>query len=162
MAAVLENWHAAVEAVWEGTSPPAPDDGSGATYTFVDTLDGERGNGRHRELIWRLPPRLQPLLEEALQTRWTSIAELFIARHPGNAPRTYAAFRQAVTAETMALVAAYQDLQNLGTRVAAGVLVDARIIEETPERDRSGMGAGLPQDVVARVRFTFSVETQEG
>lgn len=162
MAAVLANWQAAVEAAWEGTSPPAPADGSGATYTFVDTLDAERGNGRHREIIWRLAPRLQPLLEPALQTRWTTIAELFIARHPGGVPRTYAAYRQAVEAEVMALVAAYQNLEVLGANVSEGVLVDVRIVEETPERDRAGMGAGLPQDVVARVRFTFSVETQEG
>lgn len=159
MAATLQAFKSALQTTWEALTPPS--DGSGLGYAFVDDLNEERGNGQHRQVLWRMASRLEPLLEVALETRWTVVCEVFFQRAPLNVVRTYAAAATAVEEEVQGLVAAQLQMNNLGTGVTEAVLVDVSIPEETPERERAGMGAGLPQDVVWRARFTFQVTTQE-
>jgi len=158
--AVLQNFKDAVQTAWEALTPAV--DGSGLAYRFVDDLVEERGNGQHRQLMWRMARQMEIRLEVALETRWIVVCEAYFARAPLGVVRTYAAACTAIEGEVQALVAEFLQLPNLGTNVAEAVLTNVDIPEEAPERDRSGLGAGLPQDVVWRARFTFSVTTQEG
>lgn len=159
MATALQAFKDALKTTWEALTPPS--DGSGVAYTFVDALNEERGNGRHRQALWRMASRLEPRLEVALETRWTVVCEVFFARAPLGVVRTYATAAALVEEEVQGLVAAQLQMVSLGTGVTEAVLVDVSIPEETPERESAGMGGGLPQDVVWRARFTFQVTTQE-
>lgn len=151
----LGNFEQAVEATWEALTPP--NDGSGATYVFIDDLTAERGQGRHRELIWRLSPRSRVAgVDPSEQTEWEAICELFIHRND----RTYSAFRRAAHDELTDLRLAFHGMPDLGTDVLEAALEDIVIEEVDPPRDEL-RGAGVPLTTVAVCRFNFIVLVQE-
>lgn len=153
MAANLQNWKDAMETAIVGLTPT--DDSSSLNYRFIDSLEEERGHGRHRELLWRVAASSEIRGETPLELGWLVPLELYIHRND----RTYEAFASAVEDESVDLVLAWSGMTSLGTGVWHAGFIGFEVEEVEPERPaRAG---GVPRYEVARITFTFDVHTGE-
>lgn len=156
----LEHFKTAVEATWEALAPAS--DGSSSAYAFVDDFVEERGNGQHRELLWRMARAAALEAEHEEQLTWTIACELYLHRTPPGQPdRTYREFAAAVEAEATALVLAFSRMGSaeFDASVLIPVLDNFQVREREPVRP-PGAG-GLPRARVAVVTFNFRVLVQE-
>lgn len=155
MTTQIHNFQDALETLWAGVTPPS-DGWSTKVYRWIDTLDEERRNGGHRELIWRLETDSNLTEGSKFQEEHNFTLELFFHRGPDV---TYKVFRRSVEAETQLLKNAFYNLTAFG----AGVLeahLDGSSTDE-PEPDRPPGAAGVPRTQVARVTFQWRVLAQE-
>lgn len=156
----LEHFKTAIEDVWEALVPAS--DGSSSTYRFIDDFVEERGNGQHRELLWRMARAAVLEAEHEEQQTWTIACELFVHRTPPGQPdRTYRAFAAAVEGEATALMLAFSRMgaAEFNAAVLTPVLDNFQVREREPPRP-PGAG-GVPRARVAVVTFNFRVLVQE-
>lgn len=158
----LALFRSSVEPVLVAVTPP--NDGSGLLYRFVDTFIEEKGNGRHRELYWRVATRANLVAEHEEQVDWFPPLELNIFRTPPGEPdRTFAAFRDAVEAEALDLMLAFSRMG--GAQFSATTL--APILEGFAIRlfDAKGREVSRAPEVfdavLAWVTFNFKALVQE-
>lgn len=166
MPSTLENFRAAVEALWQATPPPASidtGDTTGVAYAFVDTRDEETTPGRHRQLVWGRTAQRR-YVQEPVGGPGTgqveSVLDVFLtlARDPGNVTRTERAFVAAIDVETEALAHAFAAAPDLGVGVIEAHLDE--IVDDTasvaPPKPRSGaVRASIGS--ISRLRFTLRV-----
>jgi hypothetical protein len=150
----LQSFKAALETRWATATAPA--DGSGLVYRWIDTLTEERGNGRHRELTWRLADSTAIIGQHDEQREWEISAELFIDRRG----RTLALFRNALENEASDLVLRFHGMTALGSGVIAADLLRVGF-EERGEPKRAARAGGVAGAVFGVATFSFRVLVRE-
>lgn len=156
----LALFRTAVETVVTALVPAS--DGTALAYRFIDDLVEERGNGQHRELIWRMAKNARLAAEHEEQNDWTVALELFIHRTPPGRPdRTYRAFCDAVEAEATDIELAFSRMGGAQFNpTSVGAVLDGFVIAEREPERPAGAG-GVPRYRVAVVTFNFRVLVQE-
>ena len=143
----------------EGLTPVS--DGSTATYSFVDDLIEERGNGQHRELRWNLPESSGP--HDTTETR--EVTEfgftLFLHRTPtGQSERTQYVWIQAINNERAQIHRTINGISTWGDSDILEVIYRGCETEDvTPARGNQSGGVHRP--LVAALTFNLSAFTQE-
>lgn len=154
----LLNFRSAVETAWSGVTPVS--DGSGIGYRFISAIADEGADGDHRQLLWRMP---QMAFQDDLsrtQLQWAQHCELFLCRDPGNVSRSYDGWTRAAALEATQLAQAFNRLTNWGAQCQGAILEEFGFFER---QDAVPLGTGgIPKSQFVKVRFAFSVKTNEG
>lgn len=151
----LNTWMDALQSVWESTTPP--NDASRTAYASIDSLDEERGEGRHRQFIFLPPDDVAYESTNHLSAKWSVDVVVFIDRNN----RTQRVFAYAVADEITTLHQAWTNVDSNGWTDPAIMCelrgpVTVEYLALDSQKPRSG---GLANRLVARVTFPFFVTT---
>lgn len=141
---------------------PAFNDSSGLLFREVDDFIEEKGNGRHREFVWRNAKKAALVSEHEEQFEWSPMMlELVLYRTPpGRADRTYKTFVNAVECDAVQIAKAISRMGSaqFPTTTREPELVGFEIEEREFEKPKDGL---IPRPKLAVVRFNFKLLTQE-
>lgn len=158
----LVAWMDTVEATIEAVTPNATHGDTTATpYHFIDSLDTERGDGQHRQLIWQGGTWTGEVISQfEEQQRWSIQLELFILKSPNRIERTISQLMRACVTEANDIILAHNAVTALGAGGAVHRSKIDRVTIETrePVRAPPPQSGGVKRSMVRVITFFFSVE----